>query len=71
MLRNQDTSTIQNCSYGDFDRLLDEILRAEEDFSNEIRFFRQRLADTEARIHKSIAELMRMIDDNDVNCKVI
>ena len=67
MLRNQDTSIIQNCSYGDFDRLLDEILRAEEDFTNEIRFFTQRLADTEVRIHKSIAELMRMIDDNDVN----
>ena len=71
MLRNHNTTTIQNCSYGDFDRLLDEIIRAEEDFTKEIRLFEQRLASTEARIHKTVAELMQIIDDNGLNCKVI
>ena len=64
MLEKQNFSTIQNCSYSDFDRLLDEIIKAEEDLTSEMRFFTQRLADTEARIHKSIAEFMQMINNN-------
>ena len=71
MLRNQNMSTVQNCSYGDCDRLLDEIIKAEEDFTSEIRYFTQRLADTEARIHKSIAELMQMINDNSIKHKAL
>jgi hypothetical protein len=70
MLRNN-TSTVQNCSYDDFDRLLDEIIRAEEDFTKEIRLFEQRLSSTEARIHKTVAELMQIIDERSLNCKVI
>lgn len=65
MLGNKTESTVRHHpTYSDFDRLLDEIIKAEEDFTSEIRFFSQRLADTEARIHKSIAELMQMINDN-------
>ena len=71
MLRNHSTSTIENGSYGDFDRLLDEIIRAEEDFTKEIRLFEQRIASTEARIHKTVAELLQIIDDKGHNCKVI
>ena len=67
MLRNQNFSATQNNSYSDFDRLLDEIIRTEDDFTSEIRFFTQRLADMEARMHKSIAELMQMINENGVN----
>jgi len=69
MLEKQNFSTLQNCAYSDFDRLLDEIVKAEEDLTNEMRFFTQRLADTEARIHKSITELMQMINNNGVTYK--
>ena len=55
----------KNCSYNEFDRLLDEIIKAEEDLTNEIRFFTQRVVDTEARIHKSIEELIQIINDRD------
>ena len=71
MLRNHNASIIQNYSYGDFDRLLDEIIRAEEAFTKEIRLFEQRLASTEARIHKTVAELMQIIDDKGPDCKVM
>ena len=66
MLGKQKMSTLQNCAYSDFDRLLDEIIKVEDDLTSEMRFFTQRLADTEARIHKSIAELMQMINNSGV-----
>ena len=70
MLENKTESTIQHHpAYSEFDRLLDEIIKAEEDFTSEIRFFSQRLADTEARLHKSIAKLMQMINDNGIQHK--
>ena len=71
MLKGKNSPTITGRSYDQFDRLLDEILKAEEDFTNEIRFFTQRLADTEARIHKSIAELMQIINNNGVKYKAM
>ena len=49
MLKGKNSPTITGRSYDEFDRLLDEILKAEEDFTNEIRFFTQRLVDTETR----------------------
>ena len=65
MLGNKTASTIQHQhTYSEFDRLLDEIIKAEEDLTSEIRLFSQRLAATETRIHKSIAELMQIINDN-------
>ena len=71
MIGDKDLPQNEKHSYDDFDRLLDEIIKAEEDFTREIRFFTQRLADTETRIHKSIAELMRIINDRDLNSKAI
>lgn len=71
MLGDKQLSTEQSRSYDQFDRLLDEIMKAEEDLTREIRFFTQRLADTESRIHKSIAELMQIIDRNDINSRAI
>ena len=71
MLRNQNMSTIPYRSYSDFDRVLDEIIRAEEDFTTEIRLFEQRLANTEARIHKSVAELLQKINENGLKGKIM
>ena len=69
MLKNPHMSNERDCTYSDLDRLLDEVIKAEDDLTSQIRFFTQRLADTEARIHKSIAELMQLINVNDVNYK--
>lgn len=71
MSANRHSYTLENYSYSDFDRLLDEIIKAEDDLTSEMRFFTQRLAATEARIHKSIAELMQMINDGGIVYKVI
>ena len=71
MLKGKNSPTITGRSYDEFDRLLDEILKAEEDFTNEIRFFTQRLVDTETRIHKSVAKLMQMIEENNGDSKVM
>ena len=71
MLEKEEKVLRKNCSYNEFDRLLDEIIKAEEDLTREIRFFTERLADTEARIHKSIEELMQIINDSGVKQKAI
>ena len=72
MLENEDGRVIRgNGSYGEFDRLLDEIIRAEEEITSEIRFFTQRLTATEARIHKSIEELIQLINDNGAKHKAM
>jgi len=71
MLGDKDSPPKQSHPYDDFDRLLDEIIKAEDDFTCEIRFFTQRLADMETRMHKSIAELMRTINDRDLNSKAM
>ena len=71
MLGDKNLSTTQIRTYDEFDRLLDEIMKAEEDLTKEIRFFTQRLADTESRIHRSIAELMQIINDKGFNSKAI
>ena len=71
MLEDKDLPTNKNFYYDEFDRLLDEIIKAEEDFTKEIRFFTQRLADTEIRIHQSVAKLMQIINDKDFNSETI
>jgi hypothetical protein len=71
MLGDKNLRTFKSSQYDEFDRLLDEIIKAEEDFTTEIRFFTQRLADTESRIHHSIAKLMQIINDKDFNSKAM
>ena len=71
MLGDKNLPTNKSHHYDEVDRLLDEIMRAEEDFTKEIRFFTQRLADTETRIHQSIAKLMQIINDKDFNSKAM
>ena len=71
MLGDKNLPTNESRHYDEFDRLLDEIIKAEEDFTKEIRFFSQRLADTEARIHQTVAKLMKIISDKDLNSKAI
>ena len=71
MLGDKNLPTNKCRHYDEFDRLLDEIMKAEEDFTKEIRFFAQRLADTETRIHQTIAKLMQIINDKDFNSKAI
>ena len=71
MLKDENLPTVNSRHYDEFDRLLDEILKAEEDFSKEIRSFTQRLANTETRIHQSIAKLIQIINDKDFNSKVL
>ena len=71
MLGDKNLPTNKSSHYDEFDRLLDEIIKAEEDFTKEIRFFTQRLGDTETRIHKSVANLMQIINDKDFNSKAM
>ena len=71
MLGDKNLPTNKSHHYDEYDRLLDEIMRAEEDFTKEIRFFTQRLADTEIRIHQSIAKLMQIINNKDFNSKTM
>ena len=71
MLGDKNIPTNRSRHYDEFDRLLDEIIKAEEDFTKEIQFFTQRLADTETRIHQSVAKLMQIINDKDSNSKAM
>ena len=63
--------TVQNHSYSEYDRLLDEISKFEDNLTMDIRLLTQRLVETEGRLQKSIAELMQMINNNGVKYGVM
>jgi hypothetical protein len=71
MLGDKNFPTNKSRHYDELDRLLDEIIKAEEDFTKEIRFFTQRIVDTETRIHQSVAKLLQIINEKDFNSKVM
>ena len=72
MLENKNgIPSTQNLSYTEYDRLLDEIIKFEENLTMDIRLLTQRLVDTESRLQKSIAELVHMINNNDVKYGVM
>ena len=64
-------SAMQNRSYSEYDRLLDEMSKFEENLTMDIRLLTQRLVETESRLQKSISELMHMINNNGVKYGVM
>ena len=61
----------QRAVYGEFDRLLDEIDKIEENLLMEIKFLTQRLAETERKLQNSITEIKYLIDGNGVHYKAL
>ena len=55
---------MQNRSYSEYDRLLDEMSKFEENLTMDIRLLTQRLVDTENRLQKSIRELLHLMNNN-------
>ncbi|MGA1825564.1 MAG: hypothetical protein ACMUIP_12970 [bacterium] len=65
MLESKDgVHKTQNITYTEYDRLLDEISKFEENLTMDIRLLTQRLVDTENRLQKSIRELLHLMNNN-------
>ena len=61
----------QTNEYSEFDRLLDQIDKIEDNLLMEIKFLTQRLAETERKLQNSITEIKYLIDGNGVHYKAL
>ena len=58
-------------AYSEFDRLLDEIDKIEDNLMMEIKFLTHRLTETEKKLENSITELKYSINGNGVHYKAL
>ena len=61
----------QRADYSEFDRLLDEIDKIEDNLLMEIKFLTQRLSEAERKLQNSITEVKCLIDGNGVHYKAL
>ena len=61
----------QTTAYSEFDRLLDEMDKIEDNLLMEIKFLTQRLTETERKLQNSLTEIKYLINGNGVHYKAL